>query len=88
VCATGVDLHDSQTGPAQADINAQVAICNGVQGDHTTTSGGWVNAAGAVNAGALGALAIGEPNDPAPGGSFPPTCPTGVAPADAASIDT
>ena len=87
VCATGIDLHDSQVGPAQAEINAQIAICNGGQGDHTTTSGGWVNSGGAVTAGAIGALAIGETNDTAPGGSFPPTCPTGAAPANAASID-
>lgn len=88
VCATGVDMHDSLTGPTQADINTQIAICNSGKGDHATTSGGWVNAAGAVTAGAIGSLAVGEANDPSPGGTFPPTCPTGSAPAGAASIDT
>jgi hypothetical protein len=87
VCATGIDMQLSQTGPTQADINAQIAVCNSGAGDPTTTSMGWVNSAGAVTAGAIGTLAVGEANDTAPGGSFPPTCPTGVAPADAASID-
>lgn len=87
VCATGIDMQNSQTGPAQGDLNGQIAICNGGNGDPSTTSKGWVNAAGAVTAGAIGSLAIGEANDTAPGGTFPPTCPTGVGPANAATID-
>jgi hypothetical protein len=87
VCATGVDLHQSQTGPTQNEINAQIAVCNGGTGDPAATSRGWVNAAGAVTMGAIGSLAVGEANDTAPGGTFPPTCPTGVAPPDVASID-
>jgi hypothetical protein len=87
VCATGIDMQNSQTGPTQVDLNAQIAICNGGTGDDTTTSGGWVNAAGAVTAGAIGALAVGEANDIMAGGTFPPTCPTGAAPPNVASID-
>lgn len=87
VCATGVDLSASQTGPTQAEINAQIALCNAGSGDPSTTSAGWVDGAGAVTAGAIGTLAVGEANDPAPGGTFPPTCPTGVAPPGVPSID-
>ena len=87
VCATGIDLGSSQTGPSQAEVNMQIGICNSGTGDHATTSGGWVNGAGAVTPGAVGSLAIGEANDPAPGGTFPPTCPTGAVPA-AGTIDT
>lgn len=87
VCATGVNMQASQTGPTQAEINTQVAICNAGQGDPSTTSAGWVNLAGAVTPGAIGTLAVGEANDPNPGGSFPPTCPTGVGPAGVATID-
>lgn len=76
VCATGVDLHTSTIGPSQAEVNAQIANCNAGTGDRTTTSGGWVNRFGAVTAGAVGALVIGELNDTA-GGTFPPACPTG-----------
>lgn len=86
VCATGVDLQDSQTGPGQADINAQVAICNSGSGDPSATSKGWVNAAGAVTAGALGTLAIGEANS-AGDGNFPPVCPTETSPPDVPTID-
>ncbi|MDC3956309.1 hypothetical protein KEG38_20785 [Polyangium jinanense] len=87
VCATGVNMQASQTGPTQPEINEQIALCNSGNGDETTTSAGWVNLAGAVTAGAIGSLAVGEANDPAAGGSFPPTCPTGSAPPEAASID-
>lgn len=87
VCATGVNMKDSQMGPTQAEINAQIAICNGGDGDPVTTSAGWVNLAGAVTDGAIGTLAVGEANDPNPGGTFPPTCVTGVGPANAATID-
>jgi hypothetical protein len=87
VCATGIDMQNSQTGPTQADLNVQIPICNGGTGDPATTSSGWVNLAGAVTAGAIGALAVGEANDTVPGGTFPPTCPTGPAPPGVASID-
>lgn len=87
VCGTGIDMQASQTGPTQAEINAQISLCNSGFGDPATTSAGWVNAAGPVTANAIGTLAIGEANDTAPGGTFPPTCPTGVAPAGVASID-
>jgi hypothetical protein len=87
VCATGIDLSSSQTGPSQAEVNTQIGICNSGAGDHASTSGGWVNSAGAVTPGAIGSLAIGEANDPAPGGTFPPTCPTGAVPAPG-TIDT
>ncbi len=87
VCATGVNMQFSQTGPTEAEINTQIGICNSGQGDPSTTSAGWVNLAGAVTPGAIGSLAVGEANDPNPGGSFPPTCPTGVGPAGVATID-
>lgn len=86
VCATGIDLSASATGPSQADVNTQIALCNSGAGDHATTSAGWVNSAGAVTSNAVGSLAIGEANDPAPGGTFPPTCPTGTM-TDAGTID-
>jgi hypothetical protein len=87
VCGTGINMQASQTGPTQSEINQQIAICNSGSGDMNTTSAGWVNLAGAVTPGAIGTLAVGEANDVAVGGSFPPTCPTGVAPAGVASID-
>lgn len=87
VCATGVDMQASQTGPTQAEANAQITLCNEGKGDPATTSAGWVNLAGAVTPSAIGMLAVGEANDTQPGGSFPPTCPTGAAPPGVASID-
>ncbi|MEP7123178.1 MAG: hypothetical protein ABJE95_19780 [Byssovorax sp.] len=87
VCATGIDLSSSQTGPTQAEVNTQIGICNSGSGDKATTSAGWVNSAGAVTPSAIGSLAIGETNDAMPGGTFPPTCPTGAVPAPG-TIDT
>lgn len=74
VCATGVNLSTSQVGPTQAEVNAQIAICNAGTGAADTTSKGWVNTAGAVTPGAIGTVAIGETNDVAPGGDFPGVC--------------
>lgn len=85
-CATGIDMQASQTGPTQVDINAQIALCNAGTGDDSTTSSGWVNGAGAVTAGAIGALAVGEANADDGGATFPLTCPTGVV-TDAPTID-
>jgi hypothetical protein len=79
-CATGIDLSASDTGPTQDEVNKQIGLCNSGAGDHASTSGGWVNGAGAVTPGAVGSLAVGEANDPAPGGTFPPTCVTGSTP--------
>ncbi len=88
VCATGIDLSQSTTGPSQTDINTQIGICNAGSGDHSTTSGGWVNGAGAVTPGAVGSLAVGEANDATPGGTFPPACVTGSGtPAGDPTID-
>lgn len=87
VCGTGINMQASQTGPTQAEINQQVAICNSGSGDDVTTSAGWVNLAGAVTPGAIGTLAVGETNDPTPGGDFPPTCVTGPNTVGFASID-
>jgi len=87
VCGTGINMQASQTGPTEAEINAQISLCNSGFGDPATTSAGWVNTAGPVTAGAIGTLALGEANDTVAGGTFPPTCPTGVAPAGVASID-
>jgi len=86
-CGTGINMQASQMGPTQNDINTQISICNAGTGDKSTTSAGWVNLAGAVTPGAIGMLAVGEANDPTPGGSFPPTCVTGSAPPNVASID-
>jgi len=87
VCATGINLQNSQNGPSQAEINAEILKCNAGSGDKTTTSAGWVNSKGAVTPGAVGTLAIGEENSSTPGGKFPPTCPTDIAPPGSASID-
>ncbi len=84
VCATGVNLSSSTTGPTQAEVNAQIAICNAGTGDAATTSKGWVNSAGAVTTGAIGTLAVGEPNDTA-GGDFPQVCPASMGGVDAAA---
>jgi hypothetical protein len=84
VCATGIDLSASATGPSQAEVNAQLAICNAGTGSATTTSKGWVNTAGAVTAGAIGAVAIGEANDTA-GGTFPQVCPAASGGVDLAA---
>jgi len=78
VCATGIDMEDSETGPTVDQLNMQIATCNAGGAPPSLTSAGWVNAGGAVTAGAIGALAVGEANDPTPGGRFPPTCPTGA----------
>ncbi len=83
-CATGIDLSASATGPSQADVNAQIAICNGGAGSATTTSKGWVNLAGSITPGAVGNVAIGEANDTA-GGTFPQVCPAASGGVDEAS---
>jgi hypothetical protein len=75
VCATGVDLSNSSVGPTEAEVEAQIAICNAGTGSDTTTSAGWVDTTGAVTTGAIGTLAIGEANDQTAGGTFPPVCP-------------
>ncbi len=76
VCATGIDYSggaDALVGPSQAVINAEIGRCNSGASDASTTSKGWVNAAGPVVSGAVGKLAVGELNDDA-GGTFPITC--------------
>jgi hypothetical protein len=78
VCATGVDLSSSTTGPTRDELDERIAICNAGGGDPTLTSAGWVDAAGAVTPGAVGRLAIGEENAARSGGTtFPVVCPTG-----------
>ena len=74
VCATGINLQASMVGPTQAEVNAQIASCNAGTGSATTTSKGWVDRSGPVTAGAIGTTAVGEANDAAAGGTFPPTC--------------
>jgi hypothetical protein len=74
VCATGVNFSQSSVGPTQAEVNGQITICNAGSGAAGTTSEGWVNLTGAVTAGAVGTLAVGEANDAVAGGTFPPTC--------------
>ena len=77
VCATGKFFSSSPgtptaAGPAIDVVNADISACNAGTGDKATTSGGWVNAAGAVTAGAVGKLAVGQDNSAA--GQFPITC--------------
>ena len=74
VCATGVNLQQSAVGPTQAEVNAQIAICNAGTGSRQTTSAGWVSKTGPVTANAIGTVAVGETNDAVQGGDFPPTC--------------
>jgi hypothetical protein len=84
VCATGLE-HDpsnpSDTGPSKTDVEASIVLCNA--GDAAVASHGWVDKNGAVTAGALGNLAVGEDNARGrasdPGGTttdgvFPITC--------------
>ena len=74
VCATGNgDYVAPADGPPADVVNAEIGKCNAGTGDKTTSSGGWVDAAGPVTAGAVGALAIGEDNSDS-GGSFPIAC--------------
>jgi hypothetical protein len=74
VCATGNGAYQAPAdGPPAEVVNEAIAACNAGTGDTSTTSGGWVDAAGAVTAGAVGTLAIGEDNSE-PGGTFPIAC--------------
>lgn len=78
VCATG-EAHADDDGPSQDGVNAKIALCNA--GDPGVPSRGWVNAAGPVTPGALGTVAVGEPNDGQQWGSFPTVCgPTTATP--------
>lgn len=77
VCATGKPYNSNPntptaSGPPIDVVNADIATCNAGTGDKATTSGGWVNSTGAVTAGAVGALAVGQDNSAA--GTFPITC--------------
>jgi hypothetical protein len=94
VCATGLDYSgqspipdgegDEDNGPTQAVINREITACNAGSGSVSTTSKGWVNAAGAVTSGALGNVAIGEDNsDPTLAGDFPQVCPVDEPPVEA-----
>jgi hypothetical protein len=75
VCATGMDF-DTRAGdpsPDRALVEAQIAACNAGMGAGMGASGGWVDQMGRDGH----ALVVGEANDPAPGGSFPPICAPG-----------
>ncbi|RYG86082.1 hypothetical protein EON77_04435 [bacterium] len=79
VCATGLvyDARDAGAqGPPLDIVNAEMAKCAAGSGDKTKTSGGWVNAQGAITPGAVGKLMIGEDNSEGivDGGVFPITC--------------
>ena len=80
VCATGVDYAragagiDPLLGPTEEAVEAEIARCNAGSGAPDTTSRGWVDLMGPVTTDALGTLAVGEANDPTPGGEFPPVC--------------
>ncbi len=70
VCATGKPFPAASAeaqGPDLDLINAELADCTAGSGDKSKTSGGWVNAQGAVTAGAIGKLAVGEDNSSAAG---------------------
>ncbi len=84
VCATGIDLARSATGPTQAEVNTQINRCNEGAGAAGATSQGWVNTLGAVTPGAVGTIAIGEPNDTL-GGTFPQVCPASLGGIDVAA---
>jgi hypothetical protein len=75
VCATGIDYGPGDGAPTLETVNEQIELCNGGATDPDTTSQGWVDEMGT----ALGALAVGEPNDTArdsvePGNEFPIVC--------------
>jgi hypothetical protein len=81
VCATGID-YDSRdpvrkAGPPLLEINSEIAKCNSGSADRATSSAGWVDRSGAVTAGAIGALAIGQDNSTAYAPDFPIVCPSG-----------
>ncbi len=80
VCATGDGSYVAPAnGPAKDVVNAEIARCNAGSGGKDTTSGGWVNSAGAITPGAVGTLAIGEDNSTdrtavTPENPFPVAC--------------
>ncbi len=86
VCATGLEYNSGiaaqKPGPTTAIVNEQIAVCNAGTGSKTTSSGGWVNTAGPVTAGAVGKLAVGQDNSAAypVGGAFPIVCQTDTGP--------
>ncbi len=76
VCATGLpyDARSADAGGPPVDvINAELARCSAGTGDPAKTSAGWVNAAGAITANAVGNVIVGEDNS-ADDGFFPITC--------------
>lgn len=79
VCATGVDFRTAG-GPSEEQVNTEIANCNAATGNPATTSAGWVNSTGAImdTPDAVGALAVGEANEPNPErgsyGDFPQVC--------------
>ncbi len=78
VCATGefynsIPGSGTSDGPSIATVNTDIGRCNAGSIDTTKGSGGWVNTAGAVVAGSVGKLAVGEDNSDA-SGQFPITC--------------
>lgn len=76
VCATGVykDAGSGAPGPTQDEVNTQLALCNAGTVSTASGSGGWVNEHGAVTAGAVGTLAIGEDNRTSRNPDFPIVC--------------
>lgn len=78
VCATGLP-YDARSptaeGPPLDVVNRELQRCNEGSGDEAKTSAGWVNASGAVTAGAVGKLTVGEDNSKGyEDGVFPITC--------------
>ncbi len=77
----GIDFDSSQpsqkAGPTLQQINTEISTCNAGTGNKSTSSGGWVNPLGAVTAGAVGKLAIGQDNTKAYNPDFPIICQSG-----------
>jgi hypothetical protein len=83
VCATGIDFDSSQSGqkagPSLVQINGEIGKCNAGSGDKSTSSGGWVNTAGVITAGAVGKLYVGQDNSKSYDPDFPIICQSGGA---------
>ena len=80
VCATGLAYDPSggatSGGPSAAVVNQEIGGCNAgsiATNGPTPGSGGWTDVAGAVTAGAVGTLAVGEDNSDQ-SGEFPIAC--------------
>jgi len=62
VSPSSYDTGPAGGGPTLAVVNQEIAKCTAGSGSPASTRAGWVNSKGAVTAGAIGALAVGEDN--------------------------